>query len=134
MQHHRGECMFRKIYLLILLTSALALPASIKAQDTAPNHMPTPNFDLYGGYSYVFSEYGTPPGSITTHGMNGWDASLKVPLFTSCLGIKGDVSGFYNNDNSPNFNPKAYYFLRSEEHTSELQSPMYLVCRLLLEK
>src|SRR5437879_9347503 len=26
------------------------------------------------------------------------------------------------------------YRLRSEEHTSELQSPMYLVCRLLLEK
>ena len=28
----------------------------------------------------------------------------------------------------------AYNHLRSEEHTSELQSPMYLVCRLLLEK
>src|SRR5437879_6817021 len=26
------------------------------------------------------------------------------------------------------------YKQRSEEHTSELQSPMYLVCRLLLEK
>src|SRR5437762_6866877 len=26
------------------------------------------------------------------------------------------------------------YYMRSEEHTSELQSPMYLVCRLLLEK
>src|SRR5437879_11589745 len=26
------------------------------------------------------------------------------------------------------------YGVRSEEHTSELQSPMYLVCRLLLEK
>src|SRR5437763_11217807 len=26
------------------------------------------------------------------------------------------------------------HFVRSEEHTSELQSPMYLVCRLLLEK
>src|SRR5437762_9403526 len=25
-------------------------------------------------------------------------------------------------------------FVRLEEHTSELQSPMYLVCRLLLEK
>src|SRR5437762_11242693 len=25
-------------------------------------------------------------------------------------------------------------WVRSEEHTSELQSPMYLVCRLLLEK
>src|SRR5437763_12757625 len=24
--------------------------------------------------------------------------------------------------------------IRSEEHTSELQSPMYLVCRILLEK
>ena len=30
-----------------------------------------------------------------------------------------------------NFVLKIY---RSEEHTSELQSPMYLVCRLLLEK
>src|ERR1017187_4297365 len=29
-------------------------------------------------------------------------------------------------------NPSRQY--RSEEHTSELQSPMYLVCRLLLEK
>src|ERR1017187_3334873 len=36
--------------------------------------------------------------------------------------------------------PRAHFFgirdvchLRSEEHTSELQSPMYLVCRLLLE-
>src|SRR5437762_9134150 len=29
-------------------------------------------------------------------------------------------------------NPRNIYH-RSEEHTSELQSPMYLVCRLLLE-
>src|ERR1017187_10916144 len=28
----------------------------------------------------------------------------------------------------------SYCDWRSEEHTSELQSPMYLVCRLLLEK
>src|SRR5438876_3465682 len=27
-----------------------------------------------------------------------------------------------------------YYLTRSEEHTSELQSPVHLVCRLLLEK
>src|SRR5437879_8708435 len=31
-------------------------------------------------------------------------------------------------------NGQALPRLRSEEHTSELQSPMYLVCRLLLEK
>src|ERR1017187_10779947 len=29
---------------------------------------------------------------------------------------------------------RVLYSDRSEEHTSELQSPMYLVCRLLLEK
>src|SRR5437764_6382250 len=29
---------------------------------------------------------------------------------------------------------KGSTYSRSEEHTSELQSPMYLVCRLLLEK
>src|SRR5437879_10031632 len=29
---------------------------------------------------------------------------------------------------------RRYFVIRSEEHTSELQSPMYLVCRLLLEK
>src|ERR1017187_8011972 len=28
----------------------------------------------------------------------------------------------------------SFSWARSEEHTSELQSPMYLVCRLLLEK
>src|SRR5437762_10782850 len=30
--------------------------------------------------------------------------------------------------------PSSVKLRRSEEHTSELQSPMYLVCRLLLEK
>src|SRR3712207_8828964 len=30
--------------------------------------------------------------------------------------------------------PGAWMFRRSEEHTSELQSRQYLVCRLLLEK
>ena len=30
--------------------------------------------------------------------------------------------------------PERQAAYRSEEHTSELQSPMYLVCRLLLEK
>src|SRR5437762_14227825 len=30
--------------------------------------------------------------------------------------------------------PRRPDVFRSEEHTSELQSPMYLVCRLLLEK
>src|SRR5437764_8516150 len=35
---------------------------------------------------------------------------------------------------SPLSQPSTAASGRSEEHTSELQSPMYLVCRLLLEK
>src|SRR5437762_10559972 len=35
---------------------------------------------------------------------------------------------------SPQIRIEPSIYLRSEEHTSELQSPMYLVCRLLLEK
>src|SRR5437879_8231393 len=44
---------------------------------------------------------------------------------TLALDSKLDVSVFL---------PSHGRHLRSEEHTSELQSPMYLVCRLLLEK
>src|SRR5690348_17900578 len=36
-------------------------------------------------------------------------------------------------DNELRFSLSSYQ-LRSEEHTSELQSPVHLVCRLLLEK
>src|SRR5690348_11205259 len=32
------------------------------------------------------------------------------------------------------YNDDVFQFSRSEEHTSELQSPVHLVCRLLLEK
>src|SRR5437764_5148737 len=44
--------------------------------------------------------------------------------------------GFLGNAESINLQLAQSLFLwpRSEEHTSELQSPMYLVCRLLLEK
>src|SRR3712207_7923728 len=47
---------------------------------------------------------------------------------------KGSGSREYLNIflNSNNIIPKN--FIRSEEHTSELQSRQYLVCRLLLEK
>src|SRR5258708_31227475 len=34
----------------------------------------------------------------------------------------------------PPFAQRSSHFTRSEEHTSELQSPDHLVCRLLLEK
>src|SRR5258708_24185335 len=45
---------------------------------------------------------------------------LLQPNFTKCFYLQTDAS--------------AYEVRRSEEHTSELQSPDHLVCRLLLEK
>mgnify|MGYP006982494310 CR=1 FL=1 len=44
--------------------------------------------------------------------------------------IVGDMHN--TEDGLENF--RVYNFIRSEEHTSELQSQAYLVCRLLLEK
>src|SRR5437879_10860237 len=42
--------------------------------------------------------------------------------------------GFNAEDQREGAAPVLLVSHRSEEHTSELQSPMYLVCRLLLEK
>src|ERR1019366_1574517 len=101
--------MLRKIFPFLLLMSTLAAPIGVCAQ-AVPEHRYVPNFELYGGYSYVFRTYNPTTFAASTSGMNGWDASFKVPIFGAFLGVKGDVSGFYRND-SPNFNPKAYFFL-----------------------
>src|SRR5258705_10164288 len=47
-----------------------------------------------------------------------------------------DYSWLHNAENQICFGPALglFYFWRSEEHTSELQSLRHLVCRLLLEK
>src|SRR5258708_24506982 len=55
----------------------------------------------------------------------------SIPLGASALDLDGSVAKvefFYDAVN------KVAESLRSEEHTSELQSPDHLVCRLLLEK
>src|SRR5437879_11133693 len=52
-------------------------------------------------------------------------------IAAACFGVAGPVvDGRVVTTNLPWQLDEA----RSEEHTSELQSPMYLVCRLLLEK
>src|SRR3712207_8514597 len=49
----------------------------------------------------------------------------------TCLSIS-TIRGIY--PPSLMYSPPGWCALRSEEHTSELQSRQYLVCRLLLEK
>lgn len=101
--------MFRRLVLPALFAALAAAPISGIAQSSYEAHS-TPNVELYGGYSYVFNTYNPTQNTVSTAGMNGWDASLKIPILSTFLGIKGDVSGFYRND-APDFNPKAYFFL-----------------------
>src|SRR5690606_4422208 len=56
---------------------------------------------------------------------NVWNIGAEGQLVMGAVAAAG-VGLFYPNPDSP--------FLRSEEHTSELQSRENLVCRLLLEK
>src|SRR3712207_7763677 len=56
-----------------------------------------------------------PEGAVAAAGAIGYPVVVK--LHSETLTHKTDVNG-----------------VRSEEHTSELQSRQYLVCRLLLEK
>src|SRR2546429_1719453 len=47
---------------------------------------------------------------------------------------RGDVQAFWCGEPATNRQIQASTLPRSEEHTSELQSRLHLVCRLLLEK
>lgn len=100
-----------KAFFLFLALGLLSLPTLATAQ-AAPGRRSVPNAELYGGFSHVFTAYDSTSLTNFSGGMNGWDASLKLPLpfFGSWLGVKGDVSGTYRSD-QPNFNPHSYFFL-----------------------
>src|SRR5437763_6553799 len=68
-------------------------------------------------YTTLFRSYRNPDASLTTF---QYDAAGR----RTTLADSGGSTRKYQYDAAD----------RSEEHTSELQSPMYLVCRLLLEK
>src|SRR5437762_9747928 len=67
----------------------------------------------------------------------GVDGVWLMPVFESSSYHGYDTTDYDNIEKDYGTNADFQRFLdeaRSEEHTSELQSPMYLVCRLLLEK
>src|SRR3712207_8993048 len=55
-----------------------------------------------------------------------------LPAYCRVLGYVRPAINFEIRLPTQNWNGK--FYVRSEEHTSELQSRQYLVCRLLLEK
>src|SRR5437879_10593818 len=57
------------------------------------------------------------------HHVDAFDSDLQSPTSSTNRDEPGRTPAFSRTASG-----------RSEEHTSELQSPMYLVCRLLLEK
>src|SRR5689334_114124 len=63
------------------------------------------------------------------YGMRDMGLASNRP-YRKCAKIVGEVMGNYH----PHGDSPIYEALRSEEHTSELQSQFHLVCRLLLEK
>src|SRR3712207_7903022 len=54
--------------------------------------------------------------------------------FEHALQLPAEMASFHENAPSIDIIGVNSYYIRSEEHTSELQSRQYLVCRLLLEK
>src|SRR5689334_23676818 len=63
-------------------------------------------------------------------------AAGAIEGIASILAVKNDIiPPTINTQNvDPEISPALNLTLRSEEHTSELQSQFHLVCRLLLEK
>src|SRR2546425_7482545 len=57
-----------------------------------------------------------------------WDREGGVQFVNELRSVDADVTG------TPIIAYESIHRMRSEEHTSELQSLAYLVCRLLLEK
>jgi opacity protein-like surface antigen len=102
--------MSRRLLLLLAAGLVAFLPLSVAAESHESGHRGAPNFELYGGYSYLVNAYNPTSNRYSVNGMNGWDASMKVPIFGPFLGIKGDVSGFYR-DASPQFHPRTYLLL-----------------------
>src|SRR5690348_18082604 len=89
--------------------------------------LPPPRSTLFP-YTTLFRSVTLPPGVVLTNGEG-------VTMTTNGSGTP-IISGAVKNAPTPNATLQVTPSNgnRSEEHTSELQSPVHLVCRLLPEK
>src|SRR5690348_18071707 len=82
--------------------------------------------------------YITKNSFINNHADYSSDYFVKEKYWFGWSGFSFQTEGLLrlklSNGNYKEFSPGSIYGFRSEEHTSELQSPVHLVCRLLLEK
>src|SRR5690348_1451565 len=59
---------------------------------------------------------------------------MNFPSFPSAVVLPPTISTSEYEDTATNLREYTWVVVRSEEHTSELQSPVHLVCRLLLQR
>src|SRR5437879_4110392 len=124
------------IMILILLPVATAFVWQVKPAEGSPSTAHSPIYinsnsaftsanGVTAGTGSATSPFIIEGWNITAAGLYGLVAlvgtTAHVIIRNLILSNTGSCSG-----------PDGFY-LRSEEHTSELQSPMYLVCRLLLD-
>src|SRR3712207_7682403 len=85
-------------------------------------------------YTTLFRSESTPTGSVlpVPSGLLGPDPTAAYS-YLKAFSVAFLESNLLNNTEYRAY-LQASYAQRSEEHTSELQSRQYLVCRLLLEK
>src|SRR5437879_8966498 len=89
-----------------------------------------PSWDIFDHQTQEYRDSVLPPSvkarvAVEQASTFGWERYV---------GSSGQIIGMKTFGASAPLKELQRKFGRSEEHTSELQSPMYLVCRLLLEK
>src|SRR5437879_341287 len=110
------------VALIAVFLTASTVPAAAQATKTASTPPPElSRFDLYGGYGYLHP-VNSDIGNVQYQPINPGAVASAAAYFNRFVGVQAEGSFFPHGPND-----------RSEEHTSELQSPMYLVCRLMLE-
>src|SRR5207248_11429057 len=103
---------------------------------TPPPPTPTYPLSLHDALP-IFASIEVPVIEHRKHGFDDLndaierDVGRKIVVVGACIGTDSHTTGIDAIMNMKGF--AGDYGLRSEEHTSELQSPYDLVCRLLLE-
>src|SRR3712207_7468084 len=85
-------------------------------------------------YTTLFRSNLVANGEFSTGGLAPWSCEQAYVLPMPLPGASAGLHGVTSNNSTGRCTQTVAVRPRSEEHTSELQSRQYLVCRLLLEK
>src|SRR5438094_5258623 len=111
---------------IILIIAAIAIPNLLRSKIAANESSAVGSVRTIGTAEVTYSSTWGTGFSVDLASLGGPSPCVNAAPGAACL-IDSLLS------QAP-FTKSGYLFNRSEEHTSELQSPYDLVCRLLLEK